>query len=234
MTQNKPRRLPSMTQKELMLGIFYLVMDLLLLPLLLKGVNQLLPVPLTNIWLNFILFFLNFVFICWIFRSYLRKNLTGSVRQLWRMTLTAGGGFALYWLCGAALYWIFNLYFPDFVNLNDASIAQKSQDNYVLTALGLVLLVPLVEETLFRGLVFGGLHSRSPVAAYILSTAFFSAIHVVGYVGQYQQPLHLLLAFIQYLPAGLILAEAYRRTQSIFTAVAIHTIINTMGVLAQR
>ena len=234
MTKRKTHRLPPLTHRELIFGSAYLVLDLLFFPLLLRGFNQLLPVPLTHIWLNFIRFFLNFVFICYIFKDFLRKNLTGSVPQLWHMTLTAGAGFALYWLCGAALYWVFNLYFPDFVNLNDNSIAQMSQGNYVLTALGTVLLVPLAEETLFRGLIFGGLHSRSPVAAYSLSTAFFSAIHVVGYIGQYQQPLHLLLAFIQYLPAGLILAGAYHRTQSIFTSIAIHTVINTMGVWALR
>ena len=60
--------------------------------------------------------------------------------------------------------------YPDFSNVNDTSIMELTQQNYTLMAIGTVLLVPVVEETLYRGVVFGSLYKRSRVAAYTVST----------------------------------------------------------------
>ena len=67
-----------------------------------------------------------------------------------------------------------------------------------------VFLVPVAEETLFRGLLFRGLYDRSPVLSWLISTVVFSLVHIAGYIGQYD-PMMLLMAFLQYLPAGICL-----------------------------
>jgi membrane protease YdiL (CAAX protease family) len=97
--------------------------------------------------------------------------------------------------------------------------------------IGTVVLVPIVEETLYRGLIFGLLPKR--ILRYAVSVGAFCAIHVMGYIGYYE-PLHLLLCFMQYIPAGLVLAYAYERSGSIFAPILIHMAINGIAMLFMR
>ena len=85
--------------------------------------------------------------------------------------------------------------------------------------------VPVTEECVFRGLIFRNLWKTSAIAAYLVSMAAFSAVHIVSYIGVYC-PLHLVLAFLQYLPAGIWLAWCYTKSGSIFGPIVMHAIIN--------
>ena len=82
-------------------------------------------------------------------------------------------------------------------------------------------------------MVFGGLYNRRPVMAYVLSTVCFSAIHVVGYIGLFSWDI-LALCFLQYLPAGIALGWAWTQSGSILAPVAMHILINAIGILAMR
>ena len=42
------------------------------------------------------------------------------------------------------------------------------------------------------------------------------------------------MCFVQYLPAGLILAWSYEKSNTILTPIAIHTVINAIGIYAMR
>ena len=106
-----------------------------------------------------------------------------------------------------------------------------AHDNLWIVAIGTVVFVPFAEEALHRGLIFGCLYQKSHVAGYLLSICIFAAVHIVGYVGTYS-PLHLMLAFMQYVPAGLALCWAYRKSGSIFASMLIHAMINAVGLFA--
>jgi len=67
---------------------------------------------------------------------------------------------------------------------------------------GTVLLVPVAEESLFRGLVFRPLYNRKPWMGYLASSLLFASIHVVGYIGRFDA-LTLLLCLVQPLQYGL-------------------------------
>ena len=117
--------------------------------------------------------------------------------------------------------------------MNDESIGQLMEENTGLIQFGAVLLVPITEELLYRGLVFGSFYKRKPLAGYLISMTAFAALHVVGYVTMYE-PLHLMLCFLQYLPAGFCLAWAYARADSIWAPILIHIAINQIGTAAMR
>ena len=118
-------------------------------------------------------------------------------------------------------------------NLIGLCIAQQAEGNYAVLVVGTAILVPTAEELLHRGLVFGSLYSRNPYIAYIFSATLFSSIHILGYIMVY--PIHhLLLAFLQYLPAGLVLAWAYHKSGSIFSPILIHAAVNALALLSLR
>jgi membrane protease YdiL (CAAX protease family) len=81
--------------------------------------------------------------------------------------------------------------------------------------------------------IFGSIYKRSRILGYAVSALVFAALHVIGYIGFFA-PTHLLLCFLQYIPAGLCLAWAYVMADTIWAPILMHIAINQMGVLAMR
>ena len=121
------------------------------------------------------------------------------------------------------------LIYPSFSNVNDANLTGIFLNDVRLMAIGTVFLVPVVEELFFRGLIFRNLHGKNQIVAYLVSMVLFSLIHVVGYIGAYS-PLHLLLCFLQYLPASFCLCWCYCQTGTIITPIIMHAVTNAMSV----
>ena len=94
-----------------------------------------------------------------------------------------------------------------------------------------VLLGPLVEEVLVRGLIFGPLSRRSRMLAYAVSTLVFSALHLWEFVGSASLPA-LLLSLLDYVPASIALAAAYERGGTIWSPIALHMLLNGMSLWA--
>ena len=57
----------------------------------------------------------------------------------------------------------------------------------------------------------------------------FSLVHVTGYIGAYS-PMHLLMCFIQYLPASFCLCWCYCQTGTIITPMIMHAVTNAMSI----
>ena len=55
----------------------------------------------------------------------------------------------------------------------------------------------------------------------------------MGYIGEYDAS-RLILCFLQYIPASLILAWTCERSGTIVTPILIHTVINAIGIAALR
>ena len=223
----------SMTRREKMLGAGFLPVSIFALPFAFGILSELLPRPLTDTEVNLLYFFLNFLCVTVIFRRFLqnslKKLLTAPLRCLrWGLL-----GLAIYYpvtkLLSEGIYAIS----PDFSNVNDGAIAQMAQTYTLLMGLSTGVLVPVYEEVLYRGLIFQGLHQKSRALAYCVSVMVFAFIHIMGYVGLYDG-LTLLLCFAQYVPAGIILAYAYERTDTVVTPILMHIIINQISLLAMR
>ena len=223
----------SMTRKETLLGWSYLLLSMFVLPSLLTLGSTLLPTPLSEAQLNIVYFFLNFLCVVLIFRRFLLASVKVLFRTPWRCLRYAALGFVLYYGAMLLISNIIVRIYPDFSNVNDATIGQMSQENYALMAFCTVFLVPITEETFYRGLFFQGLQRKSRFLAYLISTLVFAAIHVMGYIGLYDFKT-LLLCFIQYLPAGIALNWAYEKADTIAAPILMHITINQIGISAMR
>ncbi len=223
----------TLTSKETLWGAVWLLFELFLLPLLLGSVNAALNYPLNSAWVNFLYFVLNFAAVTGIFRSFLKRSF-GNLKKHWlRCIKGAFLGFCVYYVSNQAMTNLMGFLFPWFSNVNDSSISALLHTDYLPMVIGTVFLVPVAEELLFRGLVFQRLYVTRRWMGYVLSTVLFCAIHVMGYVST-QEPLTLLLCFLQYIPASLCLAWAYVQGDSIFSPILIHIVVNAMGVMAVR
>lgn len=116
-------------------------------------------------------------------------------------------------------------------NLNDAAISARAGSAPHMTLLIVLFLAPFVEETLFRGLVFGGLKERSRLLAYAVSCALFALLHVWQFAVANRDPGYLFL-MVQYLIPGLVLAWAYDHSGTLWASIGLHAGINALSVLS--
>ena len=216
---------PAPRRDETIVGWCWYGFQMVVLGSLLTGLNGLLRVPMSQAEVNFTYFLLNFLATVWIFHKYLESNWKTVKTHPILFSQAVVLGLVAYWLSFWALSWAIRQLDPGFINRNDASISGLRHGSFYLTMLGTVLLAPVAEECVYRGLVFRNLYPISKVAAFIVSMAAFSAVHIVSFLGLYT-PLQLVLAFLQYLPAGLWLAWCYTKSGSIYGPLAMHMLIN--------
>lgn len=183
--------------------------------------------------LNFAYFLLNFGVLTWIFRQFLLESLgrlRGSLLYLCYTALCGAAGIQV--LTSLVTVLLFSV-FPGYFNANDASVGALVQESPGLMILGTVILAPVGEELMYRAAIFGGLYPRSTFWAYFVSVVLFSIIHILNYL-TLLPPLHLLLSFLQYLPASFCLALVYHRSGSIFAPMLVHILINFLGIVSVR
>jgi membrane protease YdiL (CAAX protease family) len=88
----------------------------------------------------------------------------------------------------------------------------------------IAIVVPICEETCFRGMLFGGLRERLPrLAAALLSGLIFGALHATTGITAVPP----LMAF------GVILALLYEKTGSIWPGILLHMLNNSIALLGQ-
>lgn len=116
------------------------------------------------------------------------------------------------------------------VNLNDGSISAQIASTPHMTLLTVLLLAPFVEETLFRGLVFGSLKERSRLTAYAVSCLLFALLHVWQFAVESRDPAYLLM-MVRYLAPGVVLAWAYEHTGTLWASFGVHAAANALSVL---
>lgn len=223
-----------MTRGETLAGWIYLPFYVVLLSLILVlvfdflGLDYLSKNGQTN--LNGVFFIINFVVCLVIFHRFLFHNLLQIGKRFWGFVQAVILGFVMYFVGMALVSGALNYLLPGLQNMNDAEILSMARENREIMIIGTVALAPLTEECMFRGLIFQSIHKKNRILAYAVSTLIFSAIHVVGYIGQTVSPVMLLGSFVQYIPASIALAWTYEKADSIFASMTMHCLINAIAM----
>ena len=218
-----------LTGQEILSAIVYLALQLFVLPGLLRWCNVRMADPLNEAELNFVFYLVNFMAMLLIFHNFLGRNARQATQHPGQFCEAVILGLVAYYACSYATNWLISLLVPDFTNYNDEAIAAMRSGNSFLVFIGTVILVPPFEECMYRGLLFRSLYRKNRVMAYILSMVVFAMIHILGYLGTYS-PLELLMAVLQYLPAGLCLAWTFVRGDTIFAPIVVHAAINYITI----
>lgn len=106
---------------------------------------------------------------------------------------------------------------PEFINSFMTDMTRAGLSSVFL----LLIVAPLTEEILFRGIILKGLASRySPMKAIIISSLLFSVLHL--------NPYQLFPAFV----IGLLLGFLYLKVKSVLLCVLAHSLSNLQVVVA--
>jgi membrane protease YdiL (CAAX protease family) len=222
----------SMTERETRLGWCFFLIYMLIMPLAVDFVGTALRLSLTG--LNILYFLVNFACTAGIFYRFLWKSMKAAWAKPIKILQYALMGFGIEFIGSLLVSVIISPWIaPDFFNVNDAVIIELSKTHTFLFNICTILLVPVTEEILFRGLLFGTTCKKRPKLALCISVLIFAAIHILDYIGTTDWKT-LLVCFLQYLPSGFALAWAYRESENIMTPILMHITMNTIATVSLR
>ena len=119
-------------------------------------------------------------------------------------------------------------------SINQSAVEWAIEQNKILYALTTCILGPVVEEVIYRGIIFNALageknNTKRNVIAVILTALIFAIMHVT-FVGF---NFYDLLANLPVFMIGLTVTLMYLKTGNILCPILVHMVINTISVIAQ-
>lgn len=139
----------------------------------------------------------------------------GRGRRFWAL---AGASLVFCWLVGqASSAWLYSLVgSPEF----DQHAATKAGAPVALMLLVVLILAPMGEEMLMRGIAYARLRRHlPPLAAALATSAAFSLLHLN------------LVQIVATLPLGLLLAAVYEQTGRLVPVIGLHIVFNLLSVI---
>lgn len=207
-------------------GWCYLPFYLFLLSYLIQLSAALLGLHPSSLTVNLIYFAVNLAAVLIIFRDFLRQRFFGP--GFWSFVQALILGFVLYYAGTAAIEWLLGKLAGDYTIYNNETIGELVLENRYAMMLVTVILAPVIEETLVRGLVFGSLYRTSRILAYAVSCFLFVFMHSWQYFALYPAD-KVLLSSIPYIPAAVALGWGYEKADTIWAPITLHALINAMS-----
>lgn len=221
---------PQLTQRERRLGMVFFALYLTTFPLVVGGVVRVLDehmeLWLTPVQTNAVYYTLVLLALVAVFWDFLRHAATILKSNLPASLFAFGAGFFV--ALGATCL----------LGLIPLPVTNQEIGNYkaqfflapAATWAVAGLLKPVVEEILYRGLLFGTLRRESRVWAYVLSAGLFALSNLWQHALFSGNPGYLLL-IIQYLPLGLVLCWSYDISGSVYTPMALRVMLQTLFLI---
>ena len=226
-----------MTAIQKVLGWIYLPVHIFGLPLLIPSIVLVLSgfgVSLTYTQVNFVYYFVSFIFLGILMMGYLRESFFDMCDRVLHSLKCIFVSLVFYYGAAYCVNFVLAFFLTDLVNPNTGAIMADTKLNGKSMFAVSVLLAPIVEEILFRGVVFGTIRGKSRAAAYIVSTLVFSVYHLWQYAVTGYEIKTLLLYLLQYLPGSVFLAKCFEDSGSIWPPIFMHMIINYIALTVAK
>ncbi len=180
--------------------------------------------------MNLCLYALSFLVVLITMFRFLRASFSDFFDNVIRSLQTVALGYVFYYVMMFAVSLVILLAESGIANPNTEAILQETRLNKNVMIVVAVLFAPIVEESLFRGAVFGSIRQKNRAAAYIVSTLLFAVYHLWQYFYVDGFSWTLALYLLQYIPPSIALAWSYERSSSIWSPILIHAFINLLSI----
>ncbi len=221
---------PPLTKTETLLGWLFVPVFSVLVPLLLGAVVSYWPMPVSDAQSSTVYYLIGWLYVL----IFLWKSLRHDWDVFWdnklRTVLSMVLAYLLYMFLCFVLALLIILLWQDGAETFSSEVPGLSASLPAGMFTPLVLLAPLAEEALFRGVVFGTLHKYSRAAAYIVSTALF-ALHSVWQTAAANPEVSFVFLCLTAVPLGLSAAFCYERTNCIWVPALYRALVNLSPVL---
>ena len=112
---------------------------------------------------------------------------------------------------------------------NNDAIDALADIEYNKTFAVAVLMAPIAEEVLFRGVLFGSFARRRRWLGWVVSIAVFCVYHVWQFA-VVEQDWKVLLSALEYIPLSAAITYCYDRTETIWTPIFFHIFTNSLAL----
>ncbi len=211
--------------------LIYLPIHAILIPILLSWHAYTNPNMFTTAEYNVAYYVFSFAVILVLCRRFLRHEFDGLMDLKLRNFFVFLQAQGLYFLLTYALAILVQMTGIDATELsspNNEAIDEMAEVNTAAVMAFGVFLAPLVEEVLFRAVVFGRIRLKNRVLAYVVSIVLFSVLHVWQFAVT-GMGIEVLIYALFYVPAAFALAWAYERSMTIWVPIFVHMAINNMA-----
>ena len=228
MRERKKPELPAFTsaldRRESILVLAWLPIHMALLPLLF---SQFLSRGMEQTTANFIYYALGFGYMLVVAFAFLRRDFDPLADRPFACMLEIITGYFAMMCFNFCVAYAIMLVLPDTQNPNNAEVTDLIFKDFGKMKATLMFLAPVVEELLFRAGIFGVLRRRNRLAAYLLSMLLFSLYHVWAYA--LQDPVYWIY-LLEYVPVALLLCRCYERTNTVWSCIFFHMMVNGVAV----
>lgn len=179
---------------------------------------------------NFAIYALGAVYMLLFMGKFLRREYDPFCDRPMYCISEVCGAYLVMWLINLGVNSLLLLILPE-DNPNNAAIANMAGMDFGVVSAMAICLAPIVEEIIFRGAIFQLGKKKSRALGYALSMIFFSLYHVWGYA--IENPVYLVF-LLQYLPVSFLLCRCYERTNSLWSPIFFHMMVNAMSMSAME
>ncbi len=221
-----------MSRRQTIAGLIYLPIHIFLLPLLLPALMM--NWGITDLGTANLLYYgVGLAFALTVFFGFLRAHFDTLLDRFGLCILTFLMALGLDYVLSLGVNAIVMALTNGVDNPNDGAIMDIAQTSGGAIRAVAIFMAPVLEEVLFRGVVFGNIRHKNRVAAYVLSVLMFSIYHVWQYAFM-AADWSILIYVLQYLPVSFVLAWAYERSGSIWVPIGFHMMINSMSLAVEK
>ncbi len=221
----------SMSRAGIIAGLVYFPIHVFLLPLFLPQLLMGMGMEDQGL-LNLVYYGIGIFLVLTVYLPYLRANFDTLLDRL---------GFCFFsFLMALGIDYVFSYAVNTLIvalvggveNPNDMAIAEVAlQSSGAIRAVG-IFMAPIVEEILFRGVIFGAVREKNRFLAYAMSMLMFAIYHVWQFA--LLGDMSVLIYILQYLPVGFALCWLYERCGSIWMPIGFHMMINAMSFAVEK
>lgn len=220
----------TMSKPQRIAGYVYLPLHVLIIPLFIGMLAYYSVSSIDEITANLIYYAVGLAFCIIVMWKYLRSAFDILLDNMGKNIIMLLFAYFIYFMLSYIASAVITLIFSgNAVNPNNEMVSELSDENSQAAIALAVFIAPIVEEVLFRGVLFGSIRRKNRTWAFIVSIAVFSLYHVWQYAVAYGDATMLIYA-IQYIPASYALAWCYERTNCIWVPVFLHMIINSAAL----
>ena len=230
MTTNRipPQFTPDHTTGEAAFGWLWLLVHMFVLPLLFAVImpQTAEESPLT---INYIYYGISMAAVFLVFLKMLRREFDHLLDRFWHCIRYFFAAYFLWYALSMVMAAAMTALGIEATPPNDLAVDMLAQENFGGVLAISVIAAPIVEEVLFRGVLFQSIRKRSGGWAYIASLAVFGLYHTWQFALLYQDPVYLLYS-LQYIPITFALTWSYEKSGSLWTTIFVHATNNYLAM----
>lgn len=223
-----------LSKKELICGLIFLPIYIFVLPLAVGyasfGFFEFFKISPSDAHVTLLYYFVSLIFILIVMGSFLKESFSAFIGRLGSSLYATLLGYFIYLALLYAVSLIISIIIvQQSPNPNNEAVQGLLRQNSRAMMISSLLLAPIVEETLFRGVVFAPLLKVNRFAAYALSFLVFAFYHVWQYMLAGPTP-QFFIYLLQYLPGAVVLCWAYEKSGTIWSPILLHALINAAAI----